>query len=114
MASLYLESLPGVCAEWKPLQPSVKVSTEHAPPQGLYVEVSHVHCNSSCWNFLAKVSQELFSRAGINAALLSLPSLLDDKTTKAAFIPGLESCSRDTFARKFQQEELQWAWLVSI
>ena len=68
MASLYLESLRGVHAHLKPLQASVEVSTEHAPPQGLYVEVSHVHCNSSCWNFLAKVSRELFSRAGITAA----------------------------------------------
>merc|ERR1711954_228598 len=69
MASLYLESLRGVHAHLKPLQASVEVSTEHAPPTGLYVEVSHVHCNSSCWNFLAKESRELFSRAGITAAL---------------------------------------------
>ena len=35
------------------------------PSQGLYVEVSHVHCNPSCWNFLAKVSRDLFSRPSI-------------------------------------------------
>ena len=71
MASLYLESIQGVHAHRKPLLPSVKVSTEHAPPQGLYVEVSHVYCNSACWNFLAKVSRDLLSRPSINAALES-------------------------------------------
>ena len=34
MASLYLESLRGVHAHLKPLQASVEVSTEHAPPTG--------------------------------------------------------------------------------
>ena len=34
MASLYLESLRGVRAQWKPLQRSVEVSIEHAPLVG--------------------------------------------------------------------------------
>ena len=39
MASLYLESLPGVHAHLKPLKASVEVSTEHAPPTGTVCKV---------------------------------------------------------------------------
>ena len=69
MAYLYIQTLWGVHAHWKPLQRAVEVSREHAPLVGT-LETSHAHCRSSCWNFQAKVSRELFSRPGINAAKL--------------------------------------------